>query len=471
MDKKAPLDSQLPTAAPDSAEPVVRPVRSAKDAINAMYAQKSQKPLSDYLAKSAKEIINSGGRAPGSSKSAANLHHKTSRQRLELARPSASGMLRPAAPEEAPIIEDVSDAMDPLAQKTTPVKRQPIVKPNPSPAAPTVIKTSLRLAPKKTPAARPQTLQKRSQTGLSLNGQKGSTTLSKMWAERRASAQSTTKSAPRTLAPAASTAEDLQVMQDAVKKVTQKPTPPTKKAPKPASSRRPHGLMQDVIRQPRNVDGIMRPAPHTSSEQPSTRPLDSVKRRFKTVPKGYVATPELQTESYQGFDEEPIAEKPPIEIYGMMDAEPTGKDKSGLGVVEDYHPKGDKAGSSLKEQKVAAGSGTASTPDNNRYALGGSSPFFLKSVSVEKRPLSEASRRTKSTSEGTLYERPASTPVNKKNIYEKSEPKKALPTKPTVIIPAARKSKAPLIFLLILTIILGAAVGAFIYLCFFQYME
>lgn len=467
MDKKAPLDPNLAAAAIDPAEPIVRPVRSAKDAINAMYAQNSDHQLSDYLAMSAKDIINSDSHATGDSKSAASLHRKTSRQRLNMARPSASGMLRTAPVEEAPVAEDVSHAMDPLAQKSAPApaKRRSAPKAS-TPSGPAVIKTSLRLAPKKAPAARPRTLQTKSHSsGLSINGQKGPTTLSKMWAERRAEARqaphkTTTDSRPT----AANAREELQVMQDAVKKVTKKPTPP----------RRASGaLMQDVVRQPRNVDGFIRPVSHATSSQPSTRPADSVKRRFKTIPKDYVAHAETQADSYEGFEPDPGPDKPPVEIYGMMDEEPTGKgNTSGLGVVEDYHPQGDRAGSSLKEQKVATGTGSVSAPDNNKHVLGGSSPFFLKSVNVEKRPLSDAPFSAKqNVSEGTLYERPSSAPVSNKNVYEKKETQKALPTKPTVIIPAARKSKAPLVFLLILTIILGAAVGAFVYLCFFQYME
>ena len=151
----------------------------------------------------------------------------------------------------------------------------------------------------------------------------------------------------------------------------------------------------------------------------------------------------------------------------MMDEEPTGKPAK-LGVVEDYHPQGDVAGLGLNENKVAQGSGKAS-PDNNKYALGGQSPFFLKSVRVEKRPLSDGPAKTKGDVEGTLYERPSTEPIAGKNIYEKRPSKKqSLPTKPTVIIPASRRSKAPLILLLLITVILGAAVGAFVYLFFFS---
>lgn len=95
----------------------VAPVRSAKDAINPMYAQEPDKRLSSYLAKSAKEIINSGG-SNGDQKSAASLHQHAAKRRIEMERPSASGILRAASPEPPIIIDDSSRGMDPLAQKS-----------------------------------------------------------------------------------------------------------------------------------------------------------------------------------------------------------------------------------------------------------------------------------------------------------------------------------------------------------------
>lgn len=150
-----------------------------------------------------------------------------------------------------------------------------------------------------------------------------------------------------------------------------------------------------------------------------------------------------------------------------MDDEPTGDSRPALPPIEDYQP--NETATATPRDATTKAADDNNSPDNNKYALNGQSPFFLKSVNVEKRPLSGSIK--KSPSEGTLYERPAPTPVGDKNVYDRKEARKALPTKPTVIIPASRRSRAPLIFLLILTVILGAAVGAFIYLCFFQYME
>lgn len=458
-----------------------QPVRSAKEAINAMYAQDaSKRSLSDYLASSAKEIINAGGRNIDH-KSAASMHHHTTSHTAETARPSAAGFLRTAAVAPEVISTDVSGGMDPLAQKAAPMPQKTVTKAA-APAVAPVIQTSLKLGPKKAPTVmRPASQMKRPVSGL--NGQKGATALQQLLAKRRMQATQVEQEQI-----AQKTAEDLRIMQQAVRKATgqgqqAKPTP--KRAPRPKTSPR-GGLMQDVLPPSRKVDGFSKRS--NTAETPvetvhsAGRPADSVKRRFRAAPKGYTARATTQAMAYEGFDEtmgmdaEPMAKasanqpKPPVEIYGMMEDEPTPKGDSRLGVVEDYKPQGDKVSTGIKEQQVAHGSGAAA--NNDRYALGGQSPFFLKSVSVEKRPLSNNPTK-KSLAQSENYLRPVSQEAfGGKNVYAAKPPvKKALPTKPTVIIPASRKSRVPLVLLLLLTVILGAAMGAFAYLCFFQYME
>ncbi len=444
----------------------VTPVRSAKDAINAMYAQGGDNRLSSYLAASAKDIINAN-HSHSDHKSAASMHGSNSRQRLAV-KPSASGILRSARVEKPVVPSDTSAAMDPLARKTTPAApRRTVARPTPT-AAP-VVKTSLKLGPKKSPAvasARPS--QPYARSGTSLNGTKAPTGLEKLMGKKRSASTRVS--------------EDVNVMQRAARQATGQPLTPSASPAQP-KRRTSRGMMQDIMRpvRPRRP-ATQSPAmsdPATSAEPASAAnlPSDSLKKRFRAAPKGYTTTAAPQPNSYTGYDTadftsaEP-ASKPPVEIYGLMDEEPTGgKSLDGLGVVEDYHPQGDSVtNSTINEQKVAQGSGKAA-PDNNKYALGGQSPFFLKSVSVEKRPLSDAPIKNRKGEAGTLYEKPSSDPVSSKNIYAKKESKKPLPTKPTVIIPASRRSRAPLVILLILTVVLGAAVGAFIYLCFFQYME
>ncbi len=433
----------------------VTPVRSAKDAINAMYAQDADKRLSSYLAKSAKEIINSNAAAGGDQKSAANLHQHASKRRIEMERPSASGVLRAAPAEQPTMPEDLSQAMDPLAQKLAPTM-QPRTPKAPAQVPPSVIKTSLKLGPKKVPAASAPHTIKPAARGKSLNGQKGSTALSQLLTSRKSA-----QSAPAAAQPQmnAETAETLRVMQQAVKQTThQNTTIPPKTVPRP-KMRAPRGLMQDIIR----PTAPSRPAPKPRPTKTADGlPLDSVKRRFRAAPKGFTAAPEVQPVSYSAFESSTPSKKPPVEIYGLMDDEPVATKPKDLPVIEDYQPK--TAASQPNDAETKA-------PDNNKYALKGQSPFFLKSVTVEKRPLSGSFGSKKAPSEGTLYERPASTPIGGKNVYDRKEERKKLPTKPTVIIPASRRSRVPLVMLLILTVILGAAMGAFIYLCFFKYME
>ena len=81
---------------------------------------------------------------------------------------------------------------------------------------------------------------------------------------------------------------------------------------------------------------------------------------------------------------------------------------------------------------------------------------FCGSGSVEKRPLSSG--------------RPASRSTARKNIYPKkpAAPKPEKPSLPTIVVPDSHRSKAPLIALILFTILLGALVGAAAYFFFFQ---
>lgn len=117
-----------------------------------------------------------------------------------------------------------------------------------------------------------------------------------------------------------------------------------------------------------------------------------------------------------------------------------------------------KAISSAENHSESADSAPAedTSANNARYTLGEKSPFFLQSVSVEKRPLSSG--------------RPTSRATTRKNVYPKksAEPKPEKPTLPTIVVPDSHRSKAPMIALIIFTILLGALVGAAAYLFFFQ---
>ncbi len=448
------------TPEPSQASKAV-PVKSAKDAINAMYASEASNRLSKYLANSAKEIINASGKPASDHKSAANLHGGSIQRSMESARPSASGLLRQAKAEPTVIPDDTSNSADPLAKRTAPAVR---VKKRPAPAstpqvAP-VVRTSLKLGPKRTPiVARPK-------QSVPVRGQamrtKSPTSLSHLLnnTRRRPAPKPVTTIVPTTPTPAELEAQAIKTAaQQSIRKVVGGP----KSARSPQAARLPkrRGLMQDIVRP-------VRPAAPTRASSEDL-PADSVKHRFQAAPRGYAATQapaNAQFASYVGDERQPQPARPPrkpaVEIYGMMDDEPeTAAYRPPL--VEPEPPL-----EPVPEDAVPATS--LATPDNNRYALGGQSPFFLKSVSVEKRPLSDAPTKKPTPPEGALYQHPSTEPINAKNVYEKSAPrdKKPIPSKPTVIIPASRRSRAPLVLLIIMTIILGAAVGALTYFCFFQ---
>ena len=125
------------------------------------------------------------------------------------------------------------------------------------------------------------------------------------------------------------------------------------------------------------------------------------------------------------------------------------------------------AGTSQPAEKKAP-----TAPDNNAYSLGGKSPF-LPNYTVDKRPLSNSipAKKKDNFEELSFLGVTEDTP-SKKNVYEKksdsnikkSEDKKAKKSKTVRVIDDTKKKRGVPVFLIILlTIILGAAVGAGIY--------
>ena len=118
----------------------------------------------------------------------------------------------------------------------------------------------------------------------------------------------------------------------------------------------------------------------------------------------------------------------------------------------------------------------ASAPDNNAYSLGGKSPF-LPNYNVDKRPLSNSVKKQKDEN----FEKLSFLGVNeesdrKKNVYEKkekpekkskknkSEEKESEKKKTVKIIDDTKKKRGvPVWLIIILTILLGAGVGAGVY--------
>lgn len=99
-------------------------------------------------------------------------------------------------------------------------------------------------------------------------------------------------------------------------------------------------------------------------------------------------------------------------------------------------------------------------PDGNRFALGGKSPFLVSAAEVDKRPLS-----------GHLPDHITSGVHSTKNIYSRRDTAKGKKSTVAPIIVDAKikdRSGLKLTIAIFVTLILGALVGAFVYLAFFQ---
>lgn len=455
-----------PSAAPNlppQVPPSTTPVTSAKAAINAMYAEQS-KHTSATPAPSARELVNASAGQPTSPKSAASFHHGSIQRSMESTRTSASAILRMAKTEQ-PNLEDLQpgNSADPLTSSSAVTRGLKKVESDEIP----VVRTSLKLGKsgsrqKQTAVVLPAN-SRMAQAARSVDAPelpaRAPGRLARLIGGRRQPTNRRTLIAgnPRALA---SGIDDYSV---------------------PVSSSSSRLALGSGTRDPQMV-----PAPSSYSTSASAR--------FRTKPRNYsVSQPQTL----------------PVDSSYVMTAPPklssARASSANLGVVEDYRPPktppvaiGDRAPiGQIKTQRVASGHGGPATlessfeadatakysflqkakkpADNNRYALGGGSPF-LKSVSVEKRPLSDNAKPydySVRTSEKTGVK--SGSKLSKKNVYSKKKspkpdlgPRQDLPTRPTVIIPASRRSKLPLFFLLLFTILLGAVVGAAVYLCFFQ---
>lgn len=496
----------------------VRPVRSAKDAINAMYAADPDKRLSSYLASTAKEIINAS--AAGNSvenpsadaKSASSLHHSSSQRRMESTRPSASAIFRMAKSksERTPPPRPAVNSADPLLEVEAPVvvKR---TKPKENSNTVPVVHTSLKLAPKKPPVV----MKTRSATGSATRANNIRPAKGKIAVNVAKAA------AAEPIADVSNTAKTVASIQKATAAALglNKPVSAAAKTGTAKPRRTSAGRMMDVSRpgQRAQVSRVAPTAPIESSytvksSKSVAKPFRSVKERFRPAPKGFSASrsKDARAEVFADFSnpDHPIKAQhlslpapSSVDIYYEIDTTiPATKAQSqknaevGLGVVQDYRPQGDRVENGrYAETSIAGGHGAASpsqaVPDNNQYALGAQSPFFLKTVQVEKRPLSDGPKRSSVDVAGTVYAAPRYDDAKGKKGYDKKSTKKPkaktkvkakttkidkkalrqdIPTRPTVIVPPSRRSHAPLFLLLLATILLGAAVGALSYLCFFQ---
>lgn len=482
--------------------PTPTPVTSAKAAINAMYAQQANQPQ-PAMVMSAREAVNAAAQQAGvqQTKSASNLHHGSIQRSMESTRTSASALLRRAGDADSDPKIDQRSGADPLA-KAQPASAQK----RPEREIP-VVRTSLKLGtaarPKPAPVVLPPNA-RMAQVARPVNGTTKSTSTSGKLAKflRRGAVDAQivppqgvsggTKAKALSSGQTSAPAKDDNALTVTIIPSTPEPTTTTAKPKRKVSP----------ARDPQMVAGARRDlksrAQSLAGRAQAAEVLGMVtahSSRFRTKPKDFSTS---QPTAMPADSSYVMAEPPKLNTKKKTSA------PEDLGVIESYRPEnppqpiGDKAPTgSIKAQKVAAGHVSAtpeiptikadntsnysfskkkSEPDNNRYALGGESPF-LKSVNVEKRPLSNSPQKFNPKVERSAVARVAETPKpsaksSRKNHYAKKSaapaPHQELPVRPTVIVPSNRRSKAPLVFLILITIILGAAVGAAVYLCFFQ---
>lgn len=570
--------SSAPQSAPAEQSPVT-PVKSAKDAINAMYAADPSKRLSQYLATSAKDIINaSADNKASGSRSAASLHHSSSQRRLKSVRPSASAIFNNSAADESTVVRtslklkpqkatssrstrkkiSLDDAISELAASS-----QPQPSPQPSQPSPRTQSSSAR------PAAGHRFMQDviRSPRATTPSGQpaQASQPISDInvnaSASNPASAQA---SRPRVARPPHSSRPANSL--DGTLPRPRAPHSPQGTATAPHAPQNSSSIVNSASSTANIASAInaanaavnamtdATAAPGTTKPKTKSRSIESIKNRFRPKNKNadrpkkhraedflqpsYADTPAAPTHTAANTPPKaPINVEPPkeaVHIYGMSPepeqptAAPTwvqadqtsSAGEVELGVIEDFSPNGVPTSADSAE--------TAKVTPHGPDVLGGDSPFFLKSVSVEKRPLSDAPPRRNPQAEGATRVAPSfnsanpasfanlssltnledsapdpqlettkkdkkskakstkstKVPKNAKSSKPTKSAKSAKPAKapkssksakssrrdlePTVIIPQHSGSHTTIIVLLIFTIIIGALVGAATYLFLFQ---
>lgn len=481
-------------------QPAKKPVavRSAKEAINAMYAEKEQSGLGDYLAMSAREIVNATDQKKGAeAKSAANLHKhaKNARnQRIESVRTSASALMKMAS-SRTKTPSNRLQATDPIAHKASEQGAKPVeVGPEKiGSKAPTVVRTSLKLKPKKPTVKAPSEAKARANIGIRLPKQQIS--LSQVHTHNPQVFQDVV----RVGSGKKSVAKMKDIVQKSEEVTVSKPNQPAGNAASNADIRLKKVLpgQQDDIEKP-----VLKPGTgSTHTTKPS--PIDSIKKKFAPAPKGFAANNSREARPDRPYQVEDYlnpshatksvpATDDATHYYGLSEDELVGNAKgvqvnrdkmaaeAGLGMIEDYS-----SGEEVAKDKQATVL-RRDSPDNNKYALSAQSPYYLKpEKEMKKRPLSGNGVTRAQTEVATSVHagQDLEEELPKKNQYKKNAKKAKKPkntvekkakktprdiNQPTMIIPAHHRSNAPLVALLLLTVILGATVGALAYLFFFQ---
>lgn len=455
------------------------PVTSAKAAINARFANQTQTSSAPRMVTSAREAVNTAANAPGSPKSAAHLHHGSIQDNMNMrsVRTSASAILQrtSSAPKPPRIIES-KNSYDPLAHVPSAAQQSSArLRPAQDISSP-VVKTSLQLNRNMRP--------KQSPVILPADSAKGTKRLSSLLAAQKQRA--TTRPAPNPAYRGASAMRDSQMTN---RRTYSAQDFARQQAIKVAQNAK----MADIIDSKLGAPGRrIEPIVVEDADKPRTPSHESI-----------VAN------DINRIAEATIAERVPqsLEVKRVTpETQMRGRRQpSELGVVEDHadytarpRPSGRSVTAQMVESRVAPGSHNFQADNNptysfsrpkgqdsriqssdkrgkndnkskssgkNRYSATEKSPF-LKSVQVDKRPLSDSSIPPQPTVINTGL---TSRSERKKEVKRvKAKQQQNLPSRPTVIIPASRRSRAPLFFLILLTVILGAIVGTATYFFFFN---
>lgn len=267
---------------------------------------------------------------------------------------------------------------------------------------------------------------------------------------------------PRRPALITSAREAMNAHARALREAQLETQPTTQSATQPAAQRSAHPIASSA---PAPEQGIAAPTSPRSAHNLHHAPAPTAPERPRVTPMPTLPPPPPRPAAPVRAGTDPLVQRTrPLQRTVARPSAPQQQIKVSAPVAHPIVTSDAKSSARMKLPHLAAFSrATSAEPatddtslNNTRYALGEKSPFFLQSVSVEKRPLSSG--------------RPAARPASRKNVYPKkpAEPKPEKPSLPTIVVPDSHRSKAPLIALIIFTILLGALVGAAAYLFFFQ---
>ena len=203
----------------------------------------------------------------------------------------------------------------------------------------------------------------------------------------------------------------------------------------------------------------------------STDPLISRPKSRPAAPAKSAAKKEEETVKVQKTAEKPMVRRQPAAAKELYSAEAKAElEKRAVKAKTSTKPAEPAEASASKTAKKSQ-SASEKSPDNNAYSLGGKSPF-LPNVSVEKRGLSKSVPEKKKDNFETVSYLGVNDASEKsrKNVYEKkeiidleSDKPKAKQKTVKIIDNKEKKSGIPLVIIIILTIVLGAAVGTGVY--------